>query len=191
MPHRIVTTASMASHESVLDGLAAAGCQIDRLPDGAKAWTQDLISRFAPTADAYVGTFRGIGLPREVLEASPRLRVITSPIIGVDHIDVGAASDLGVLVAHGAMAENFDGMAEAGVMLIAAMRKALPQKLAAMRDGLWKTAPAGHLTSGATIGLLSVGSGVEWPSVYRGGIVRSSPAILMWMLRLRPGMACN
>lgn len=157
MTYRIVTTATMATHESVLEGLAAAGCRIDRLPEGATAWTPDLIARFAPTADAYVGTFRGVGLPRAVLEASPRARVVTSPIIGVDHIDVAAASDLGVLVAHGAMAENFEGMAEAGVMLIAAVRKALPQKLAAMREGLWKTAPAGHLTAGSTIGLLGFG----------------------------------
>lgn len=157
MTYRIVTTATMATHESVLEGLVAAGCQIDRLPEGATIWTPDLIAQFAPTADAYVGTFRGVGLPRAVLEASPRVRVVTSPIIGVDHIDVGAATEQGVLVAHGAMPENFEGMAEAGVMLIAALRKALPQKLASMREGFWKAAPAGHLTAGSTIGLLGFG----------------------------------
>lgn len=157
MVGRVVTTATMGPHEAVVERLAAAGCEIDRLPEGVRAWTPDLIGRFAPTADAYVGTFRGIGLPREVLAASPRLRVVTSPIIGVEHIDVAAATELGVLVAHGAMPENFEGMAEAGAMLIAAMRKALPQKVASLAAGEWKKAPVGGLVAGSTVGLLGLG----------------------------------
>jgi phosphoglycerate dehydrogenase-like enzyme len=157
MAWRIVTTATMGPHEGAITQLAAAGCEIDRLPSDATVWTPELIARFAPTADAYVGTFRGIGLPREVIEASPRTRVITSPIIGVEYIDVEAATGAGILVAHGAMSENFDGMAEAGVMLIAATRKALAGKTAAIRAGQWKTAPAGRLVLGSTIGILGLG----------------------------------
>jgi phosphoglycerate dehydrogenase-like enzyme len=157
MGWRIVTTATLGPHEGAIARLSDAGCRIERLPEGAKAWTPELISRFAPTADAYVGTFRGIGLPRAVIEASPRCRVITSPIIGVEHIDVGAATEAGILIAHGAMSENFDGMAEAGVMLIAATRKALAGKLAAIRAGDWKTAPAGRLVVGTTVGILGLG----------------------------------
>lgn len=157
MAWRIVATASLGPHEGVIAELAKAGCEIDRLPAGAAAWTPELIARYAPGADAYVGTFRGIGLPREVIEASPRARVITSPIIGLEHIDVKAATEAGVLVAHGAMSENFDGMAEAGVMLIAATRKALAGKTAVVRAGEWKTAPAGRLVLGSTIGILGLG----------------------------------
>ncbi|WP_428149785.1 2-hydroxyacid dehydrogenase [Brevundimonas sp.] len=157
MAWRIVTTATMGPHEGAIAQLAATGCQIDRLPADATTWTPELIARFAPTADAYVGTFRGIGLPRAVIEASPRARVITSPIIGVEHIDVKAATEAGILVAHGAMSENFDGMAEAGVMLIAATRKALAGKTAVVRAGEWKTAPAGRLVLGSTIGILGLG----------------------------------
>lgn len=157
MAWRVVTTATMGPHEGAIAQLVKAGCQIDRLPADATAWTPELIARFAPTADAYVGTFRGIGLPREVIEASPKARVITSPIIGTEYIDVEAATQAGILVAHGAMSENFDGMAEAGVMLIAAMRKALTGKVEAARAGQWKTAPPGGLVLGSTIGILGLG----------------------------------
>lgn len=157
MAWRIVTTATMGPHEGTIARLVEAGCEIDRLPADATTWTPDLIARFAPTADAYVGTFRGIGLPRDVIEASPRARVITSPIIGVEYIDVQAATEAGLLVAHGAMSENFDGMAEAGIMLIAATRKALAGKIAATRAGQWKTAAAGRLVLGSTIGILGLG----------------------------------
>jgi len=157
MAYRIVTTASLGPHEGAIARLAEAGCEIHRLPAGATTWTPELISRHAAGADAYVGTFRGIGLPREVIAASPRARVITSPIIGTEHIDVQAATDAGILVAHGAMPENFDGMAEAGVMLIAATRKALALKTAATRAGAWKAAPGGRLVMGSTVGLLGLG----------------------------------
>lgn len=157
MAYRVVTSASMGPHETVLKSLEAAGCIIDRLPADATEWTDELIARYAPTADAYVGTWRGIGLPRKVLEASPRVKVATSPIIGTENIDVVAASELGIVVAHGAMPENFEGMAEAGVLLVAAMRKALPQKVASMAAGEWKKGPSGHMICGSTIGLLGLG----------------------------------
>lgn len=157
MAWRIVATSTLGPHEGAIAELQKAGCEIDRLPADATRWTPELIARYAPTADAYVGTFRGIGLPREVIEASPRARVITAPIIGVEHIDTKAATEAGVLVAHGAMSENFDGMAEAGVMLVAAVRKALAGKTAVVRAGEWKTGPAGRLVLGSTIGILGLG----------------------------------
>lgn len=157
MTFRIVVAAHSGPHEGAVTRLADAGCDIHRLPADATAWTAALITRYAPDADAYVGTFRGVGLTRAVLAASPRARVVTSPIIGTEHIDVNAATELGIVVAHGAMAENFEGMAEAGVMLAAALRKALPQKVAALRAGPWKSGPAGRMMAGAVIGLLGFG----------------------------------
>lgn len=157
MAHHIVAAATLGPHEEVMKRLEAAGCAVIRLPADMSSWTPELIARFAAQADAYVGTFRGIGLPRAVIAASPRLKVVTSPIIGTEHIDVDAATELGVPVAHGAMSENFDGMAEAGAMLIASLRKQLPQKIASLQAGNWKPGPAGRMVKGATIGLLGFG----------------------------------
>ncbi len=47
---------------------------------------------------------------REMMEAAPRLKAIMSPVIGVESIDVEAATDLGIIVGHGATPENFLGM---------------------------------------------------------------------------------
>jgi len=55
---------------------------------------------------------------REVMLAAPRLRGIVNPTIGLETVDLEAASELGVIVGHGATPENFLGMAEATVMLM-------------------------------------------------------------------------
>lgn len=157
MAHRIVSAASLATHETVIDHLRDAGCEIVRLPAAFPGWTPEIINEYAAGADAFVGTFRGLRLPREAIAAASGLKVITSPIIGVEHIDVQAATELGVPVAHGAMAENFEGMAEAGVMLIAALRKNMRGKQACVAAGEWKTAASGHLVTGSTVGLLGLG----------------------------------
>ena len=51
--------------------------------------------------------------PAELFSVAPRLRLITSPVIGVDTIDLDAASEFGVLVANCPTAENVIGIAEA------------------------------------------------------------------------------
>lgn len=158
-PVNPVVVASFANkaHARAIATLEAAGCTVRELPTGMRAWTAELIADYAPSADAWVGTFSGLGVPRQVLEQASRTRLVVSPIIGTDFIDVEAATELGVLVAHGAMPENFDGMAEAGVMLIAALRKQLMLKVATVAAGGWRPPQPGSLVSGATIGLIGLG----------------------------------
>lgn len=156
MTFTIVTTGDADPHQELLPELEARGCRLIVLPRDAR-WDEARIAELAPVADAYVGRFGGIGLPREVLERSTRLKGIVSPIIGVEHIDVAAATELGLIVAHGAMPENFDGMAEAGVMLIAALLKQLPQKQAVLAAGQWRPAPVGRMVQGATVGIVGLG----------------------------------
>lgn len=55
---------------------------------------------------------------RELLAWAPRVSGIVNPAIGLETVDVAAASDLGIIVGHGATPENFNGMAEATVMLM-------------------------------------------------------------------------
>lgn len=55
---------------------------------------------------------------RELLEWAPRLIGVVNPTIGLDTVDVAAASELGIIVGHGATPENFNSMAEATVMLM-------------------------------------------------------------------------
>ena len=153
----VVASFSAGPHAAAADILADAGVEVRRVPPDAIAWTPGLIADYAPGADGWLGTFPGLGLPRAVLERSSRARAIVSPVIGTEFIDLAAATELGIVVGHGAMAENFDGMAEAGVMLIAALRKALPAKAAAFAEGRWKPVPPGRMVAGATIGIVGLG----------------------------------
>jgi phosphoglycerate dehydrogenase-like enzyme len=109
-------------------------------------------------ADALLGSFAGMRLTRDVLEAGEKLRVVTTPPIGTEHVDVEACTDLGIVVAYGAMPENYLGVAEAVVMLIAALQKQLVQKMDAVRGGGWRVPYAGHMVRDSTVGLIGLGN---------------------------------
>jgi len=148
--------------DELVPPLEAAGCRVLRPPVPAAgeafAWTDDEVARWIVPADALVGIFAGMRLDRAVLERAERVRVVTSPIIGTEHIDVAACTELGIVVAFGAVPENIDGVAEAVVMLIAALRKQLPAKSAAVRDGGWRVPFAGNMVRGSTVGLVGLGA---------------------------------
>src|SRR5215213_8939761 len=57
---------------------------------------------------------------REIMNAASKLRGIISPVIGIEGVDIGAATELGILVANGQVRENVAGMAEATVLLVLA-----------------------------------------------------------------------
>ena len=57
-------------------------------------------------------------LGEEDLDASPRLRGLVFPTIGVDAVDLEACAERGLIVANGATPENFLAMSEATVMLM-------------------------------------------------------------------------
>jgi D-3-phosphoglycerate dehydrogenase len=62
-------------------------------------------------------------ISRPVLSAAERLQLVIVPFIGVDKIDVPAATELGVLVANSPTPENFVAVAEATVALILMLQK--------------------------------------------------------------------
>ena len=159
-PFKVVVPALHPRFENAALLLAGKGCRIERLPPGTPGmtkWTPELMAAHLADADALVGTFPEYPITREVIAAAPRLRVITSTIIGTENFDVEAATDLGIVVAHGATPENTLGVAEAVVMLVAAWRKRLVPKLDAVRSGGWRVPDAGHLVRGATVGLIGFG----------------------------------
>lgn len=59
-----------------------------------------------------------VRIANDLLESSPRLHTVVAPTIGMECIDVAAATRLGILVANGATEENFISMAESTVMWI-------------------------------------------------------------------------
>jgi len=86
------------------------------------------------------------------------LSVVCCYYIGTEFIDVPACTARGVVVAFGAVPDNYLGVAEAIVMLATALMKELPAKQAAMREGGWRVADAGRMVAGSTIGMIGLGN---------------------------------
>jgi glyoxylate reductase len=95
-----------------------------------------------------------------LIEASPRLRAISNYAVGVDNIDVNAATSRGIPVGHtpDVLTEATADLAFA--LLLAAARK-LPEAIAAVDQGDWLTwEPGRHLgqeVHGATLGIVGLG----------------------------------
>ncbi len=92
------------------------------------------------------------------MAAAPRLRGVVSAVIGVDTIDMEAANELGLIVGHGAMPENYLGVSESTVMLIAALCLDLHGKETMLRTNAPRPAQLrARMVRGKTIGLIGMG----------------------------------
>ncbi len=141
--------------------LEAEGCQVIRGPEpNPPALTTfpeaDWPQLFSET-DVIVVSPRDV-CPREVMEAAPRLRGVVSAVFGVDTIDMEAANELGLIVGHGAMPENYLGVSESTVMLIAALCLDLHGKETMLRTQAPRPPQLrARMVRGKTIGLIGMG----------------------------------
>jgi phosphoglycerate dehydrogenase-like enzyme len=93
-----------------------------------------------------------------MIAVAPRLQGIVSTVIGVDTIDMEAADRRDIVVAHGAMEENYLGVSEATVMLVAALFLELHVKEALLRENAPPpTGMIGRMVRGKTLGLVGLG----------------------------------
>lgn len=96
----------------------------------------------------------------EVIAAAPRLRVISQYAVGVDNVDLEAATARGIPIGHtpGVLTEATADMAFA--LLMAAARR-IPEGIENVRAGQWRTwEPLGLLGAdvwGATLGIVGLG----------------------------------
>lgn len=79
---------------------------------------------------------RTIRFPAEAIAASPRLRVISKHGVGVDNIDVAAATARGIPVFN-AMAANAQSVAEHAILLMLSLTRKLVALDRSMREGRW------------------------------------------------------
>ena len=93
----------------------------------------------------------------ELLESAPRLRVVGRAGVGVDNIDVEAATHRGILVMN-TPGGNSVSVAEHTFALLLALARSVPQSNAAIHAGRWeKSSAAGIELRGKTLGLLGLG----------------------------------
>jgi phosphoglycerate dehydrogenase-like enzyme len=94
----------------------------------------------------------------DILDSCPDLQAVVKSSIGIESVDVDAATDLGIICCNSPTPENYMGVAEATVGLMVALFKRLKRNEAQMRTQGWKEARnTGVLMLGKTVGIIGVG----------------------------------
>jgi phosphoglycerate dehydrogenase-like enzyme len=105
-------------------------------------------------------------ISRRIMESAQRLRIVAKYTVGVDDVDLEAATDLGILVCHAPTEANCYGVAETTMTFILAMLKKVQERDAAVRAGRWREpvlattflgARVSEGTPGITIGIVGLG----------------------------------
>ncbi|MCJ7832458.1 MAG: phosphoglycerate dehydrogenase, partial [Actinobacteria bacterium] len=115
----------------------------------------DLIGEIAPY-DALV-VRSGTKVTAQVIEAGENLKVIARAGIGLDNVDVDAATRRGIVVLN-APQSNIVSAAEHTVALLLAQARWLPQANASLKSGLWERSKYnGVELQSKTLGLVGLG----------------------------------
>ena len=131
----------------------ARGLEVDYAPGLAPA---DLMDRIADAEGLVIRS--GTKVTREVLERAGKLRVIGRAGIGVDNVDVPAATERGIVVVNTPAGNNVT-TAEHAIALLVSLARHIPQATASMKAGKWeKTAFTGMELSNRTLGVLGLGN---------------------------------
>ncbi len=100
---------------------------------------------------------------RELIEAGKSLRVIGRAGVGVDNVDVVAATERGILVVNSPSGNTLAAIEHTFALLLSLLRK-VPDAVASLRKGEWKrTQFTGTELHGKTVGVVGlgrIGSGV-------------------------------
>jgi len=93
----------------------------------------------------------------EALAHAPRLKVVARAGVGLDNVDVPAATSRGVMVVN-APTSNIVSAAEHAVALLLAVARRIPAADASLRAGQWKrSAFSGVELAGKTVGVVGLG----------------------------------
>src|SRR5690606_29465806 len=94
---------------------------------------------------------------REVIERGHNLKVIGRAGVGVDNIDLEAATENGIIVVN-APDGNTNSAAEHTIAMLMAMARKIPQAFTAMRKGEWdRKSYVGVELKGKTLGVVGLG----------------------------------
>lgn len=94
---------------------------------------------------------------RKVLEAGKKLRVVGRAGVGVDNIDLQAATENGIIVVNAPMGNTISA-AEQAIALMMAMSRNIPDAVASTRQGKWERSKfTGIEVRGKTLGVVGLG----------------------------------
>ncbi|MEM3403018.1 MAG: phosphoglycerate dehydrogenase [Nitrososphaeria archaeon] len=150
MPKILITSKSYGVH--CMDALRTIEkfAQIDRKPVSSREETISAVKN-------YDGIILGNEkLDREVILAAERLKIIARHGVGVDNIDVEAATEKGIVVTYTPLA-NSDSVAEYAVMLVLASLRQFQKVTKEMLNGNWIRF-LGHELMDKTVGIVGFGA---------------------------------
>jgi D-3-phosphoglycerate dehydrogenase / 2-oxoglutarate reductase len=154
---RLVTTRALLVeniHPDAAARLAKEGYEVSELP---RALGEDELID-ALRGAALLGIRSGTQVSARVLDAAPDLVAIGAFCIGVNQIDLAAASDHGIAVFN-APFSNTRSVVELALAEIIAMARRLPEKAAQMHAGVWdKSAAGSHEVRGRRLGIVGYGN---------------------------------
>ena len=159
-PLRVLATGP-SGPSSELDPLREAGHEVvvGRPLDapGRRPWTEADLRAAARDADVILASHLET-VSEGVMAAAPRLCFVVVPFIGVDKIDLAAATRLGILVANSPTRENFAAVAEASIGLALMLLKRVKHNEARLRRGEWaRREDRGDFLFGKTVGIVGLG----------------------------------
>jgi D-3-phosphoglycerate dehydrogenase len=136
---------------------SAPGFEVDHRPGLSEAELKAVI----PPYHALV-VRSGSKVTGAVLEAAKNLKVVGRAGIGVDNVNVGAASRLGIVVMNSPRG-NAVTTAEHAISLLLALARHVPQAFESVRAGKWERSRfQGREIDGKTLGLVGLGNVGRW-----------------------------
>jgi D-3-phosphoglycerate dehydrogenase len=143
----------------IAEPMAAAGIELLKAQPGWNVVVSNPKEYMGCLAEADALVVRSaVKVTKEVLEKAPRLRVIGRAGVGVDNVDLNAATAAGVLVMN-TPGGNAVSVAEHTIALMLAMARSIPQASASTKAGKWeKKKFLGNEVRGKTLGILGLGS---------------------------------
>lgn len=143
------------------DALAQAGCELvlgksnDEFP-AYRYERRELIDLIGDSDILFSSGREFIG--GDILDSCEKLQAVVKSSIGIESVDVDAATELGILCCNSPTPENYLGVAEATVGLMVALFKRLKLNEAYLRSSGWKEPRnRGTLMVGKTVGIIGVG----------------------------------
>ena len=135
---------------SLLDQLAE--CELTVLPAGR---SDEAVFKTALTEAEGLLVNSNVAVDRQAMDWAPRLRVISTMSVGVDHIDLAAARERGILVTITPVLS--DAVADLVMALMTMLARRIPEAMSAVTSGRWHDVPLGADLAGKM--LLIVGFG--------------------------------
>ncbi len=129
------------------------GVEVDYLP----GMTPEELKNKLPDYDG-IAIRSATRLTQELIQAAPRLKVIGRAGIGVDNVDIPAASKQGVIVMNAPFGNSVTTAEQTMALMLAAARH-IPAATASTRAGKWeKNGFMGRELAGKTLGIIGTGN---------------------------------